>query len=305
MKTRGDKRHENPWPLLALIALIGLFTAACATGDTTALQNARSAYSQAQANPTVTTNAPVTLYEAGQSLQKAEQAGNAAEQRHYAYLAQRQTEQAISEAEQKQAENRIGQLGQQRERIVLQSKEQEAARARAQAQAEAQRAQMSQQQAQVARQQEMVARGEATAAQQQAQMATQQARQLENQMSELKARETNRGVMLTMSDVMFATGQATITPGGMLSLNKLADILKQNPNEKVLVEGHTDNVGSPAFNRELSQRRADAVRDALMERGVSPDRIATRGLGEEFPVASNANPAGRQQNRRVDIVITG
>lgn len=317
MRTRSYTFHAIR--LFTIIVLLGILVAGCGTTRTTALQNARTAYAQAQANPVVTANAPVTLYGAGQSLQRAEQAGNEAEQRHYAYLAQRQTQQAVSEAEQKTAENQISQLGQQREQIVLQSREQQAAQARAQAQAQAQQAEQARGQAQAAEQQAMMAREQearareqagmaqqqAMVAREQAQVAREQARQLEDQLSELKARQTERGVQLTMSDVMFSPGQANLAPGAMLSLNKLADILKQNPNEKAVIEGHTDNTGSPGFNKELSERRASAVRDALVSRGVSPDRITARGLGESFPVASNATQAGRQQNRRVEIVIVG
>ncbi len=279
--------------------MIALIAVGCSTPPRTAeLQNARNLYASAQANPVVSRNAPVSLYEAGQSLDRAEKADNEEQQRHYAYVAQKQTEQAVSEASQKAEEQRMTQLGEQRDRIVLESREREAAQARAQAQ-------MSQQQAAAAQQQAMSAREQAQAAREQARLATDQARQLESQLSELKARETNRGLMLTMTDVMFAPNKTVLTPGGLLSINKLADILIQNPNEKVLIEGHTDNTGSAVHNQQLSEQRANAVRDALVARGVSPDRMATRGLGEAFPVASNDTSAGRQQNRRVDIIVSG
>ena len=169
--------------------------------------------------------------------------------------------------------------------MLIEAREKEAARARAEVQTAEERARM---------------------AREQAQMARQQSEQLESQLSDLKARQTNRGnVMLTMSDVMFETNQASLRPGAMLSLDKLADILKQNPGEKVYIEGHTDNTGNAAYNQQLSTSRANAVRDALVARGIGPDRIIARGLGESFPVASNATPAGRQLNRRVDIVVSG
>jgi outer membrane protein OmpA-like peptidoglycan-associated protein len=92
-------------------------------------------------------------------------------------------------------------------------------------------------------------------------------------------------------------------PGAMFTMDKLALFLKKYPKRNVLVEGHTDSQGSETYNLGLSQRRADSVRNALMERGISADRIATKGYGEKFPVASNAAAAGRQQNRRVEIII--
>jgi outer membrane protein OmpA-like peptidoglycan-associated protein len=151
-----------------------------------------------------------------------------------------------------------------------------------------------------------MAMGQAQAARQQAQLEQQQTQQLKKQLSELKAQQTNRGnVMLTVPDVMFATNQATLAPGAMLAIDKPGDILKQNPNEKVYIEGHTDNTGSAQYNQQLSTARANAVREALIQQGVSPDRITAQGLGESFPVATNETQAGRQMNRRVDIVITG
>jgi outer membrane protein OmpA-like peptidoglycan-associated protein len=302
--------------VLALSALLPLIVSAWGCGTTTrtaALERAQAAYARAEGDPAIASTASVPLYEANQSLQKAEQAGNEAEQEHYAYIAEKQTEQAVAQARQKAAEQDLARLNQERQRMVLRSREQEAARARAEAQTSQQQAQMAREQAQIAeqqaeaaRQQEARARGEAQAAAEQERLAKEQATQLESQMSELKARQTNSGnVVLTMGDVMFATNRATLAPGAMLSLDKLADILKQNPNEKVVVQGHTDNRGHADYNQQLSQQRAEAVKNALMDRGISPDRIIARGLGESFPVAGNETESGRQQNRRVDIVVTG
>jgi len=295
----------NVTMVISFAVVLGV--AGCATyTDTTALDNARVAVAQAKANPLITTNAPVTLHEAEQSLQRAEDVDDEREQRHYAYLAQRQTEQATYEARQKASQQGITRAGQERQQVLLQRKEQEAAAAKMQAQSAEQRAQVAQQQAQTAQEQQEIAKGQVQAYQQQAQLARQQASQLQSQLTELQARQTNQGnVMLTLSDVMFATDQATIQPGAMMSLNKLADILKQNPSEKVFIEGHTDNSGTATYNQQLSRARANAVRQALIERGVSPDRIDARGLGEGFPVAGNDSQAGRQMNRRVDIIVTG
>jgi outer membrane protein OmpA-like peptidoglycan-associated protein len=92
-------------------------------------------------------------------------------------------------------------------------------------------------------------------------------------------------------------------PGALLTIDKLSDFLEKHPDRNVLIEGHTDNVGKADFNMFLSQRRADAVRTALLERGVSAGRITTKGYGESYPVAGNKTAAGRQQNRRVEIVV--
>lgn len=136
-----------------------------------------------------------------------------------------------------------------------------------------------------------------------AELAKQRAARLEQELAEFKARETERGLMLTLGDVLFEVGSAELKPGIQRKLFPLADFLKETPGRNVLIEGHTDSSGSADFNLELSRRRAESVADFLIQQGVSPLRVTTRGYGEAFPVASNNTAAGRQQNRRVDVVI--
>jgi outer membrane protein OmpA-like peptidoglycan-associated protein len=138
----------------------------------------------------------------------------------------------------------------------------------------------------------------------QAQDADARSRQLEGQLKELDAKKTPRGLVITLGDVLFETGQAQIKAGGMRGVQKLADVLKEYPQQRVLIEGFTDSTGGSLYNQDLSDRRASAVRTALMDTGVSGDRIANRGYGETFPAASNATVAGRQQNRRVEIIVS-
>jgi outer membrane protein OmpA-like peptidoglycan-associated protein len=124
-------------------------------------------------------------------------------------------------------------------------------------------------------------------------------------LTELRARSTDRGTVVTLGDVLFDTGSATLNPGGQQQLQRLATYLNANPGRTVRIEGHTDDQGSDASNEVLSQRRADAVRAALITAGVDPARVAAVGVGEALPVASNDTAAGRQQNRRVEVVIQG
>lgn len=138
----------------------------------------------------------------------------------------------------------------------------------------------------------------------QAQMAEQRATTLEQELEALKAKKTDRGMVLTLGDVLFDTGLATLKPGAYNTIDRLATVLKEAPDRKVMIEGHTDSVGTDEYNQSLSQRRAAAVQAALLERGVSSDQITAMGKGETFPVASNDNAAGRQQNRRVEMVFT-
>lgn len=137
----------------------------------------------------------------------------------------------------------------------------------------------------------------------QAQMAEQRATTLEQELAELKAKKTDRGLVVTLGDVLFDTGKASLKPGAYATVDRLAAVLKEAPDRKVMIEGHTDSVGSDEYNQGLSERRAAAVQTALLERGVRSDQITAIGKGKNYPVATNADAAGRQQNRRVEMVF--
>lgn len=121
---------------------------------------------------------------------------------------------------------------------------------------------------------------------------------------ELNAKQTDRGMTVTLGDVLFDTGKAQLKSGSERSLQKLAQFLKDNPKRSVSVEGFTDSVGGEEYNQQLSERRAQAVMQSLVGLGVEPERIAASGYGKAFPVAGNDTAAGRQLNRRVEIVIS-
>jgi len=128
--------------------------------------------------------------------------------------------------------------------------------------------------------------------------------QQDRQLKELNAKQTERGMVITLGDVLFSTNKAELKSGGARNVQKLADFLRQYPEHRVLVEGFTDSTGSDSLNQALSDRRANTVRMALIDMGVSSDRVTTRGYGEAFPVASNNTTAGRQMNRRVEIILS-
>jgi len=245
-----------------------------------ALEQARTAYAQAEQTPAVVTNAPVPLREAHQALQRAEREWtdhhDTEEVQHLATLATQRVEIARAAAEKRVAEAQIQQATEDRDQVLL------AARTR-----EAQRAQ---QQAQVATSQ--------------AQAATSQVQQLQQELAALKGKQTDRGLVLTLGDVLFETGKAELRPGALQNLYPLVTFLQKYPERRVVIEGHTDSVGSDAYNLDLSQRRADAVRDFLLQNGVNPAQLTTRGYGKASPVASNATAEGRQQNRRVELIIS-
>lgn len=126
---------------------------------------------------------------------------------------------------------------------------------------------------------------------------------LEQELEELKQKQTERGLVFTLSDVLFSTGQADLRAGAKANIDRLAQRLNQEPERKILIEGHTDSTGTIAINEALSQRRADAVRQYLINAGVSSDRISAIGKGQDYPVASNDTAEGRQQNRRVEVIL--
>lgn len=130
-----------------------------------------------------------------------------------------------------------------------------------------------------------------------------QLQQAQRELQAYKTRETGRGTVVTLYDLPFATGQATLSPGAATRLQPLVSYLQANPDRQIIIEGHTDSQGSRKANQVLAQQRADTVAAFLEEQGIAADRVVARGMGEAFPVASNATQAGRQENRRVDVVI--
>jgi len=246
-----------------------------------ALEEARTKFAQAQQDPQVAVNAPVALREAEESVNRAEQAWekdkNVREVQNLSAVAVRRVEVARAAADKKQAENDLGELRSERERVLLEARTREAERAQR----------------------------EADQSYQQVRVVTTQETQLEQQLAALQAnaRQTERGLVLTLSDVLFGSRQAALTPGAMHRLQMLATVLREHPERHVIIEGYTDNIGSVSSNRDLSQRRADAVRNFLIQNGVDPSRISAQGYGEASPVAPNTTEAGRLQNRRVEVVI--
>lgn len=127
--------------------------------------------------------------------------------------------------------------------------------------------------------------------------------ELQSQIDTLQAEATERGIVLTLGDVLFATGSADLQGGDDDNLNRLVDFLEEHPERGVMIEGHTDSVGDAQSNQRLSERRADSVRSYLVQRGIARDRLSTSGQGQDRPVASNESDSGRQQNRRVEVII--
>lgn len=309
--------------VLPLLAFGGLL-AACSSPPATIplLLEAQDAYSAAAAQPEITRTASDYLDEAQANISEAERLRLAKADpqlvTHYAYLARQQVRIAEESARLAAAEAEIESAEAERRAVQLEARTAEAEAAqrraqRAQAEAEAARAaaaaeraeaENARAQAERARREANQARTEAERARAEAEAALRRAQELANRVSELEAAQTERGLVLTLGDVLFDVGKAELKSGGFRAVDELARFLGEYPQRVVLIEGFTDSSGSDATNLALSQRRADAVRTALLERGIAANRIQTRGYGEDFPKASNDNAAGRQLNRRVEVVIS-
>jgi outer membrane protein OmpA-like peptidoglycan-associated protein len=174
------------------------------------------------------------------------------------------------------------------------------AAARAQAELQRQQAEAATQQANLEAQRSAAAAAEAVRQQQQL-----RAQLLAQLNAVLQTKDTPRGLVVTMADILFATGKYDLAPGARESLAKLAGILLAHPGLKLAIEGHTDSTGGDDFNMKLSGQRADTVRNYLISQGLSPDNITAQGFGKADPVADNATADGRKQNRRVEIIVSG
>lgn len=258
------------------------------------LDEARNDYMAAQNNPNVVQLAAPELTAAGVALDQANAAFTERKDdetvNKLAYLAKQKIATTQEIAKRKAAEQAIANAGKERDQLRLEQRTAEADKAKVQtgiAQSQAANAQ-----AQTVEAQRKTAEAEAYAS------------QLEAMLVDLSARKTERGMMVTLSDVLFNVDRAELKPEGMRSVQKLADFMKQYPKRTVLIEGYTDSTGSAAHNMDLSNRRAEAVRVSLESLGISRDRIATHGYGEAYPVAGNDTSANRQVNRRVEIILS-
>jgi outer membrane protein OmpA-like peptidoglycan-associated protein len=148
-----------------------------------------------------------------------------------------------------------------------------------------------------------MARVDTEAAQQAADSSRRESLELQQQLDELKAQPTDRGLVLTLGDTLFATGRSELRGGATADLDRLGTFLTEYPERTASIEGFTDSRGAEEYNQALSQRRADAVKQYLVGRGIDSTRLSSAGRGENAPVADNESPGGRQQNRRVEVVI--
>ena len=293
-----------------LLSCSVLFITACASTpvSTSLLDQARADYALAQSTPKVTSYAPLEMQSATEALGKANTAATARESSdavdQLAYLAKQKIALAMEVASRKSAEADVANTAAVRDQIRLDQRTQQADQARLKAQEAERSAQAARDAAVLATQQKNTAQANALQAQQIAADASAKTLQLEAQLAELAAKKTERGLIITLGDVLFATDVARLNANGLVMAQRLATVLQQNPQRTVLIEGFTDSTGKAQYNQDLSERRAMAVAEALLAQGVARERIRQRGYGESYPVAANDTAQNRQLNRRVEIVLS-
>jgi outer membrane protein OmpA-like peptidoglycan-associated protein len=269
-------------PSILTATAVSLVLAACATAPPrdAQLESARQAVSVAHADPLVIGDARSELASADTALAAADALSLAGKPRedvdHQAYLADRYALAAQEHGKLLSSEAAIAQLDNRRNAVLLHAREGDIRRANAATEVKTQ----------------------------EASDARERADRLNAQLAELQATHTDRGTVVTLGDVLFETGRSDLQEGSQRSIGRLTGFLTEHPQRNVRVEGFTDSVGSDGYNRTLSEDRAASVASALTRGGVNSSRIQTEGYGKSYAVASNDTAAGRQQNRRVEVIIS-
>jgi outer membrane protein OmpA-like peptidoglycan-associated protein len=237
---------------------------------------AREKLTKLQNDPTLASKVSVAIRTADTAVKAAEiPRKDKALSDHLVFIAGREVDVAWAQAKTRQLEDERDGLTEQRNVERLDSRTREADRA----QDAAERARMD------------------------AEMARQDSDALRRQIAELNAKETERGLVVTLGDMLFETGKSQLKGNAFANLGKLSNFLNQYPERTLVIEGHTDSVGNESSNQALSQRRADSVRQYLLQQGVAADRLTAFGKGESAPIARNDSVSGRALNRRVEVII--
>ncbi len=271
------------------VGLPTLFLMACATTQPAndLLNEAKSTYETAKMSSGILNTSAREMDLAGDALKKAKSMHEGGKEKslvdHYAIVALKNAEIAQERLQLKQTRKDIDKANVKRQRMLVDARSSEV---------------------DVAKRELVSARSEAEKAKQEAEQAKAEALQMAAQMDDLKAEQSDRGIVLTLQDIVFAFNSADLQPGGERTVNRIAKYLNEYPKRRLTVEGFTDGVGSEEYNLKLSEKRAEAIRRSLVDQGVERQRISTEGLGESYPVASNDTDAGRQRNRRVEVIVS-
>jgi outer membrane protein OmpA-like peptidoglycan-associated protein len=274
--------------------VIAILSACNTTPINQSLAEAHNSYNTARTNPQITSLAALELKDAGDTLSKADSAFEKGESiatvNQLSYIAYQQVRIAQETAFRKTDELSVTNASAKRDQVRLAARTAEADSAK--------------HEVAVIQETANIQAAELAAASANAEHDQQIISKQDKQLKELNAKQTKRGLVITIGDVLFNSSKAHLKSGGMHNVRKLSAFLEEYPKYRVLIEGYTDSTGNEESNQMLSEQRADAVKTALIDTGIASDRILTRGYGKEFPVARNNNASNRQQNRRVEIVLS-
>lgn len=264
---------------MILFSLIGILASGCASTPKPppGLADVRNKLLRMQEDSRLATRAPLAVKEAESAIRDAERPTKHADESEYlVWVADHKVDIASAQAQGRYLEDQRKELSAMREQSRLDSRTQEADQAHR----------------------------EAGAAKLDAALAKEQADELQRQITELNAKATDRGLVVTLGDLLFETDKSELKGSAVNQLGKLTAFLVKYPDRNVVVEGHTDSMGNDDYNLGLSQRRANSVRGYLLSQGIAANRLSAEGKGENFPVTTNDTATGRQLNRRVEIIIS-
>ncbi|MGK7294879.1 MAG: OmpA family protein [Candidatus Wenzhouxiangella sp. M2_3B_020] len=317
---------------MALAALLGLVGCATPPPPPGVLDNLRADLQALEENDEITELAPGALADARVAVRRAGiEDLDEAQREQRIWMARKALELARAEAFAERARREVAVVGKRRTDLLLRASRLEAQearraaedammasaatreemeRAREDAMSAEQRRERAAQQAAQARQEAEQARRLAEAqsaeielARREAELASQTAESLQRRLEYMEYRQTDRGVVVTLGDVLFAVGETELLDSATENLRDVIELLESEPDKQIRIEGHTDSTGPADLNLRLSRQRAEAVRDALVELGIDRARINAVGMGEDFPIATNETAEGRARNRRVDVIL--
>ena len=316
---------------IGLFIVMSLLLGGCASGPNPKLVEAQTAVAELGADEDISDLAPVTAAEARDLLSRAERAGDDAQTTHRAQLSLLKVQTARAQARKVKAQARAEASNRKAEELELDARAREAQDALRRAAEARRQALQAQRRAEELRQAAAAERAQAQAAREQARLssspeaapggannrdpdpdalasnsasASNRLEQIQQTLAELKPRLGERGLVLTLGEVLFIFDSANLKPYTQRIVDRLAGFLADFPRYRIAVEGHTDSEGSAASNAELSSARARVVTQALVARGIDTSRIRTTGYGETRPVASNQTEVGRRKNRRVEVILS-
>ncbi len=301
----STRKRKQSFKLPLAVAMASLLMAGCTQlSAPEGSAEVRNKLTRLQGNQELASRAPVSIKDAEQAVRAAEvPEKDQSLAQHRVFMADRKVDIAAAQAQARLYEDQRAELSKASEQARLDARTREADRARrdaGMARGDADRARYD---ANRAREEAALANREAGFAREDAEAARLKEAELRRQLEELNAQETARGIVITLGDVLFATGRAELTGNAPEGLRKLATFLGEYPDRSIAIEGHTDSVGTAESNFSLSQRRADTVQTYLANQGVASSRMRAVGKGQGSPVASNDSSTGRQQNRRVEVII--